>query len=569
MDKKDVAKQLEEVGTLLELSGENPFKTRTYFNVARLITQIDDDLKTLVEEQRLREIKGVGEALEQKITELVTTGKLEFLEKLRAQFPETIFEILDIPGLGPKRVKTVYEELGVDSLDKLEQACTAGKIAELSGFGEKMQEKILSGIAFHRRHQGIHLYYMAEAAAQTLLQHLQKEESIQRMEVAGSLRRHKELIKDVDIVVSSDDPKAVMKRFVEAPGVSQVTGHGDTKSSVVMESGIAADLRVVSDAQFPYALAHFTGSKEHNVAMRQRAKERGLKLNEYGLFQDDDTLVQCKDEAGIYKKLDLPYIPPEMREDRGEFDSPLPELVNLEDLKGVLHSHTTWSDGRNTLAEMVAGCQERGFTYFVLCDHSQSASYANGLTPDRVEKQHAEVDSLNTKLDGFRVFKGIESDIRTNGDLDYDDDVLATFEFVVISVHNKLEMDEAEATKRVIKAIEHPMSDLLAHPSGRLLLTRGGYALDYEKVFDACVANGVAVEINANCHRLDLDWRHIKRAKEKGVMLAISPDAHSVESLDFCRYGVGLARKGWLEPKNLLNCMTAKELAAWRASKKA
>lgn len=569
MDKKDVAKHLEEIGTLLELSGENPFKTRSYFNVARLITQIEDDLQILVEEKRLREIKGVGEAIEQKITELVTTGKLEFLENLRAQFPATIFEILGIPGLGPKRVKTVYEKLGVDSLDKLEQACTAGKIAELDGFGAKMQEKVLAGIAFHRRHQGIHLYYVAEAAANALIEHLKSEKSIQRMEVTGSLRRCKELIKDVDIVVSSADPKAVMQHFIEAPGVAQVTGHGDTKSSVVMESGIAADLRVVTDEQFPYALAHFTGSKEHNVAMRQRAKERGLKLNEYGLFKDDGTLVKCKDEAAIYKKLGLSYIPPEMREDRGEFAEAAPALVTLDDLKGVIHSHTTWSDGRNTLEEMVKGCQARGYSYFVLCDHSQSAGYANGLPPARVAKQHEEVDAFNKTLKGFRVFKGIESDIRTNGDLDYDDEVLARFEFVVISVHNKLEMPEEEATARVIKAIEHPMSDLLAHPSGRLLLTRGGYELDYEKVFDACIANGVAVEINGNCHRLDLDWRYVKRAKEKGVMLAISPDAHDVASLDFCRYGVGIARKGWLEPQNLLNCMTSKEFAAWRTSKRA
>ncbi|MFP4499760.1 MAG: DNA polymerase/3'-5' exonuclease PolX [Candidatus Hydrogenedentota bacterium] len=568
MNKKEVAAKLEEIGALMELAGENPFKTRSYYNAARTLNQVNEDLETLVQEKRLREIKGVGEAIAQKIEELVTTGNLAFLEELRAQFPDTIFEIMGIPGLGPKRVKAVYDELGVDSLEKLEQACTAGQLATLKGFSDKLQQKVLDGIAFHRRHQGIHLYHHAEDVALPLREYLIEHAAVQRIEIAGSLRRRKEVIKDIDFVASSADPKAVMAHFVAWPDIDHVTGQGDTKTSVVTNTGIAVDLRVVSDTEFPYALAHFTGSKEHNVAMRQRAKERKLKLNEYGLFKEDDTRIACTEEHDIHAALDLPYIPPELREDMGEFAlKETPRLVTQNDLRGVFHCHSNFSDGRNTLEEMAAAAQECGYDYLVICDHSQSAAYAHGLTPDRVQEQHAAIDGVNKKLKDFRLVKGIESDIRTDGSLDYEDDILESFEFVVISVHNKLDMLEAEATARIIKAVEHPASDLLGHPSGRLLLTRAGYPLDYEKVFDACTANGVAVEINANCHRLDLDWRYIRRAQEKGVKLAISPDAHDTAGLDYVRHGVGLARKGWLAPKDLLNCMTAKDLLAWRKSK--
>lgn len=569
MDKKDVAHILEEIGALLELSGENPFKTRAYYNAARTLTQLEEDLGAVVREKRLGELKGVGTALAQKIEELVTTGRLKFHEDLRARFPETLFEIMDVPGLGPKRVKAVYDELGVDSLDKLEMACTSGRLAQLKGFSGKLQEKVLAGIAFHRRHQGIHLYNHAEAFAFELLAHLGEHPAVDVVRVAGSLRRHKEVVKDLDFVVSSSAPAAVMEHFVQAPSVERVTGHGETKSSVVLQSGMAADLRVVGKDQYPYALAHFTGSKEHNVAMRQRAKDRGLKLNEYGLFREDGSVVACASEADIYAALGLPFIPPELREDMGEFDVPeIPPLVTEDGLRGVIHCHTHFSDGRNSLDEMAQAAQELGFEYIVICDHSQSAGYANGLTPARVAAQHEAIDALNKRLKGFRVVKGIESDIRTDGSLDYAEDVLKTFEFVVISVHSKLVMTGDEATARVIKAIESPYSDLLGHPTGRLLLTRAGYPLDYAKVFDACVANRVAVEINANCNRLDLDWRHVRHARDKGVMLAISPDAHDTRGIGDCRYGVGIARKGWLEPENLLNCMNVKDLLAWRKSKR-
>lgn len=564
MTNKEVAAVLNEIAVLLELTGESPFKGRAYVNVARQIEQLEENLDVLVKQRRLREIKGVGEAIEEKLTELVTTGKLDYHEKLRAKFPQSLFELFGIPGLGPKRIKTLYEELKVKSLADLEKVCESGKIAELPGFGEKMQEKIREGIGFARQHQGLHLFDQAHAEAMRLVEHLAKDKSVIRIEVAGSLRRRKEVIRDIDIIASSTKPAGVMKRFVEAPGVVQVTGHGDTKSSVVLESGIAADLRVVSDEEFPYALAYFTGSKEHNVRMRQRAKERGLKLNEYGLFKGEKNL-KCKDEAAIFAKLDLPYIPPELREDMGEFETDkIPALVTLDDLAGMVHCHSTYSDGHDTIERMARGAQERGYEYITITDHSQSAAYAGGLTPERVAEQQAEIDRLNKKFKGFVILKGIESDIRADGSLDYENDVLKTFDVVIASVHSRLDMSGKEATKRIVKAVENPYTTILGHPTGRLLLARDGYPLDYEKVFDACAANRVAIEINANCHRLDLDWRYVRRARDKDVMIAIGPDAHSVDGLDDMEYGVGIARKGWLEAKDVLNSKNVKEFLAWR-----
>ena len=564
MNRKEVAAVLEEIAVLLELSGENPFKSRTYTNVARQLEQADDDVEVLVREKRLREIKGLGEALEQKITELVTTGTLQYHQTLRAKFPESLFDLFAIPGLGAKRIKTLYEDLSIQSLGELEYACNENRLLALKGFGPKMQQKVLDGIDFAKKHQGLSLVSTARAAAAALRDYLAEDSSVIRIEIAGSLRRRKEVVKDIDILASSTAPAQLMDRFVSAPGVESITGHGDTKSSILLDCGIAADLRVVRDEQFPYALSHFTGSKEHNVVMRQRAKERGLKLNEYGLFRGDEVL-SCQDEEAIFAALELPFIPPELREDRGEFDAgALPTLVQRGDLLGVLHCHSTYSDGAASLREMAEGAMERGYQYILMADHSQSAAYAGGLTPDDVMEQHQEIAALNRKLKDFTIIKGIESDIRGDGCLDYDDEILDTFDLVIASVHSKLDMGEDEATKRLITAIERPHTAILGHPTGRLLLARKGYPLDIEKVLDACVANSVAVEINASPHRLDLDWRHVRRAKEKGLKLCISPDAHSVEGLDAVEHGLGIARKGWLEKDDLLNCMTAQELIAWR-----
>jgi len=564
MTNKEVAMVLEEIAMLLELSGENTFKTRSYTNTARALEGHEEDVNTLVAEKRLREIKGVGDALEQKITELVETGELGYHKELRAKFPETLYDLFKIPNLGPKRIKQLYEELDITSLDELEQAAEDGRLDDLKGFGKKMQEKVLEGIAFAKQHAGRFLIDTATEEAEKLVEHLRKDKSVIRMEVAGSLRRRRETVHDIDIIASSDDPKKLMKRFVEYDGVQNVTGHGETKSSVVLETTMAADLRVVTDEQFPYALMHFTGSKEHNIVLRQRAKDRDMKLSEYGLF-NGEKLVKCNNEASIYKKLDLPYIPPELREDMGEFDAEeMPNLVEEGDLKGVVHCHSTYSDGKFTIEQMAEAAKERGYKYFGLADHSQTAAYAGGLTPEDVEKQWDEVDALNKKLKGINVLKGIESDIRANGRLDYDEDMLDGFDFIVASVHSGLNMTEKDATARLVKAIEDPHTTILGHPTGRLLLQREGYSLKWETVFDACAENRVAIEINANPRRLDLDWRRIRHAKDRGCMFSIGPDAHTVTGLDDVRWGIGIARKGWLEKGDLLNSLTAKQFVGWK-----
>lgn len=567
MTNKEVVDILEEIALLLELAGESPFKSRAYTNVARRIEQLDGAVADLVEQERLREIQGVGEALEKKITELVTTGALGYHADLRARFPESLFDLFTIPGLGPKRIKAVYDELGIQSLEQLEEACSNGALSKLKGFGPKMLEKIVDGIAFAKEHQGLHLLNEASDQAMRLKNLLAEHPATVRIDIAGSLRRCKEVVHDADLIASSSDPEALMKCFVEDAEVKRVTNHGATKSSVVLNSGLSVDLRVVSDVEYPFALAHFTGSKDHNVAMRQRAKEKSLKLNEYGLFDGDKTIA-CTDEAALYAELDLAYIPPELREDMGEFDvESMPALIELDDLAGMIHCHSTYSDGRNTIEEMALATRERGYGYLTMTDHSQSAAYAGGLGPEKIEKQHAEIDALNEALAPFRILKGIESDIRSDGSLDYDEDILKSFDLIIASVHNKLDMPEDEATKRVIKAVENPYTTILGHPTGRLLLARAGYPLDFEKLFDACAANGVAIEINANCHRLDLDWRHVRRAKEKGVKLSIGPDAHAVKGLDNMIYGVGIARKGWLEAGDVLNAMPLDAFETWCAKR--
>ncbi len=568
MNRKEVAAVLDEIALLLELSGENPFKARSYANVARQIVQTDADIAELVKANRLRELKGVGEALEQKITELVTTGRLKYYEDLRAKFPDSLFDLFRIPGLGAKRIKTLYDDLDIKTLGELEYACTENRLITLKGFGPRMQQKVLDGLAFAKRHQGLYLVNTALEAARSLREHLLEAKSISNIAIAGSLRRRKEVVKDIDLLASGHDSGAIMARFVEAPGVESVTNRGETKSSVVLESGIAVDLRVVSDEQFPYALAHFTGSKDHNVAMRQRAKDRKMKLNEYGLFKAGDRLVRCKDEAAVFAALDLPYIPPELREDLGEFEAEvLPELVERDDLIGVMHCHSTYSDGRNSIEEMTIAAHDLGYAYIGFADHSQTAAYAGGLTPADIDKQHKEIDVVARKLDGIRILKGIESDILGDGSLDYDEKILKRFDFVIASVHSKLKMPESEATKRLLGAIRNPYTTILGHPTGRLLLSREGYPLDIDAILDACAKHRVAVEINANPHRLDLDWRHIRKATERGVKLCIGPDAHSTEGLEDVEYGLGIARKGWLEKNDLLNCLDAEELLAWHRVK--
>jgi DNA polymerase (family 10) len=568
MNKEQVAAALEEIGTLLELQGESSFRCLAYHNAARTISQLETNLADVVAAGKLDEIPGIGATLKDKITTLATTGQLSYLDDLRKKTPPGLLKILRIPGLGPKKVKAMYDQLGIDDLDKLKAACEAGQVAELKGFGQKTQQKILDGLQFVAEAGERVRIDQALPMALALLARMEKLPGVQRIELCGSLRRRKETIKDIDILISADDAGPIMEAFVALPGVVQVVAHGDTKSSVIVTDGVVrlnADLRVVKDSQFPFALHYFTGSKEHNVALRQRAIQHGWKLNEYELAGSGKK-GKCKDEADLFKAFDLEYIPPELREQTGEIDAAathaLPNLVEYADLQGVFHCHTDASDGRATLEEMAHAAKALGFHYLGIADHSQSLTVANGLSPERILKQMAEIDVLNKRLKGFRLFKGVECDILADGRLDYDDELLEKFDYVVASVHTLFNQPEEEMTRRIVRAIEHPCVTMLGHATGRLLLRRDGYKVDLEKVLQTAAETGTMVEINAHPQRLDLDWIHCKRAKALGVKLVINPDAHSTADLELTEYGVQVARRGWLEKGDVFNTRSAAEVAA-------
>ena len=580
MDKERVAEILVEIGTLLELKGENPFKTRAYLNGARIIEGLNEPLKKIVEEERLGELKGIGDALQQKITELVTTGKLKYYDELKASVPAGLVAMLDIPGLGPKKIIALNKHLAVDSVEKLEAACKAGKVAELDGFGEKTQTKLLEGIA-HRR-----LYALrsrlddALNVAEPVLESLRQHPDVIRCSTAGSLRRWRETIGDVDFLVSSKQPANVIEYFVAQPGILSVSAKGDTKASVILEGGIQADLRVVTDEEFPFALAYFTGSKEHNIVMRQRAIARGLRLNEYGLFKskeetrDPQLRVACATEEEIYSALDLAYVPPEMREDHGEFDAAekgkLPRLIEWTDLKGALHNHSTWSDGHNTLEEIAAHMEELGLQYWGVTDHSRASFQAKGLDPERVGAQIKAIAALNKKIaDGgsdFRLLTGSEVDVLKDK-LDFDDDLLAELDVVVASLHVP-SSDEAENTKRLIRAAENKYVHMLGHLTGRLLLDREAYPVNQEAVIDACAETGTWIELNCNPWRMDLDWRKWFYARSKGVKCVINPDAHRNHHVDYLRLGAGVARKAWLTKADVINTLPLDKLRKELAKKR-
>jgi DNA polymerase (family X) len=569
MDQDRVAAILAEIGVLLELKGENPFKTRAYANAARALEGLAEPLEKLVAEQRLGEIPGLGEALRKKISELATTGRLAYYEDLKASVPAGLLAMLQVPGLGPKKVRALQAGLGIDSVDALEVACRAGKVAELAGFGEKTQAKILAGIEFRRTHAAHHLLGDAWAAAEVILAQLRGHPEVIRCSTAGSVRRFKEIIGDIDFVVSSKDPTAVIESFVSQPDVEGILARGETKASVRLASGLQADLRVVSDAEFPFALAYFTGSKEHNIVMRQRAIRRGLRLNEYGLFRseaetrDPALRVACRTEEELFGRLDLAYVPPELREDRGEFTAAeqgdLPRLIEWTDLRGSLHNHSNWSDGRHTLAEIADHMSGLGCDYWAITDHSRSSFVANGLDEDRLRAQLRAVAEVNRRVEQeggeFRLLTGTEVDILAEGRLDFSDALLAELDVVVASIHQGFSGGEAETTRRLIRAAEHRHVHMLGHPTGRLLLEREPYAVNAQAVIDACAATGTWIELNCNPYRLDLDWRLWPYAKRQGVKCVINCDGHRNEHAGFLRLGAGVARKGWLTREDVLNTL--------------
>ena len=569
LDKDQITEILEEIGVLLELKGENPFKTRAYANVARTLESVTEPLEKLVAVDRLGMVKGIGEGLQKKIVELVTTGKLAYYDELKASIPAGLLEMLKLNGLGPKKVKALYDELAIDSLEKLEQACRDGKVADLKGFGEKTQSKILEGIEFFRTYATRHRLSDALKLSEPILECLRGLPEVTRCSTAGSLRRFKEIIGDIDFLVSSRQPAAVIDFFTTQAGILKVIAKGETKATIILEGGIQADLRVVSDAEYPFALAYFTGSKEHNIVMRQRAIQRGLRLNEYGLFRSNEEtrdpalLVACHNEDQIFDQLGLPYIAPELREDKGEFAAAeadkLPRLLEWTELRGSLHNHSNWSDGRESLESIAACMHELGLDYWAITDHSRSSFQANGLAPERVEQQLKEVARINAEYakegSDFRLLTGSEVDILAEGKLDFPDELLAQLDVVVASIHQGFSQNEAETTKRLIRAAENPYVHMLGHLSGRLLLEREPYKVNQHAVIDACAANGTWIELNASPYRFDMDWRLWHYAQSKGVKCVINCDAHRNEHAGFLRLGTGIARKGWLSKDDVINTL--------------
>ncbi len=574
MDKKKVTAILDEMGTLLELQGANPFKARAFHTASRALEGVTEDLPPLVQSGGLLTIAGIGKSIAKIVADLVLTGESSEYAELRKQFPSGVLDMLRIQGLGPKKVKILFEKMKIVSLEQLEEAARAGRLESLEGFGKKTQENILAGIAALRSRADKSLYPEAYEPAHALVQYLKRQKSVIRCEVAGSLRRRKELIGDIDILLSAPDSarQTLMKAFTTWQGVESVVAQGETKSSVLLGGGISCDLRIVSDGEFPFALNYFTGSKEHNVALRSRAKRFGWSLNEYGfsrLGQEEKRgrakrAVRCRTEEDIYRALKLAYIPPELREDAGEFEAAekgsLPVLVREEDICGTFHCHTTASDGVNTLRQMTDAARALGWKYLGIADHSKSAAYAGGLSAERLKAQFREIDDLNETMKGFRLFKGTECDIMPDGALDWPDRVLATCDYVVVSIHSNFRMSEADMTRRIIKALKNRYVTILGHPTGRLLLERDAYPVDMIQVIDAAADYGKMIEINAHPMRFDLDWRLCKYAKGKNVLIPINPDAHNVDGLRYVFDGVGIARKGWLEKKDVLNTRTVKEI---------
>jgi DNA polymerase (family 10) len=510
---------------------------------------------------------------------LVTTGTLPFYEDLKQKTPAGLIDMMRLPSIGPKKIMALYEKLGIDDLDKLEAACREGRVAELKGFGAKTQDKILEGIAFlGKTGQRVRLDE-AEAFALALVDRLRDCPGIIRLEMCGSLRRRKETVNDIDLLVSSDAAGPIMDRFVTLPGIKEVVGKGETKSSIVIDAAdyvgwshlFNADLRVVRDDQFPFALHYFTGSKEHNVALRGRAQQYGLKLNEYELI-GTDRRIACQDESDIFRALDLDYLPPELREHTGEIEAAashrLPRLIELTDLQGIFHCHSTWSDGNASLEEIARAAKELGYHYLGIADHSQSLTVGNGLTPERVRQQFAEIDALNARLQGIKLLKGTECDILVDGALDFPDDVLAQFDYVVASVHSHFRQTEEVMTQRIVRAVSHPLVTMLGHATGRLLLRRDGYPVNLEAVLQAAAQHGTMIEINAHPARLDLDWVHCKRAKALGIPLVINPDAHSTEELKLVRFGVDVARRGWLEQGDVFNSLPLEQVTEKLAARR-
>ena len=570
MTKEEIAGVLEKIATLLELKDENPFKVRAYTNAARAIETFGGNVPNFQDEEAVAKVPGIGKSIALKIKELASTGSLKYFEELSAEFPVGILELFSLPSLGAKKIKALYDRLGINSIEQLQKACEDGRVAELPGFGQTTQQKLCESIAKRATHAGSFQFGQVAAEAERLRSDLTAHDAAFQVDIAGSYRRRREIVHDLDFLVATREPEAIMAFFVSHPLVESIIAQGPTKSSLRLRSGVQCDLRVVSTEEYPFALAYFTGNKEHNIELRSRALQRGWTLNEYRLAsvpvdseakkkKPVEKIPTINDEAGLYRAVGLDFIPPELRENWGEFEAAekhsLPKLVEKENLRGTFHCHTTASDGHNSIEEMAEAAQALGLEYLGIADHSHSSIQAHGIDERKLRFQIATIRELNKKLHGFRVFAGIECDILRDGSLDFPDDVLAQLDYVIVSVHSVFNLSETEMTQRVIRAIENPFVTMLAHPTGRLLLKREPYQIDIPAILDAAARTGTWIELNAAPKRLDLDWRWWPLAKQKGVKCVINPDAHRTERLQDLWFGIGIARKGWLAKDDVVNCL--------------
>lgn len=571
MKNHEIALLFGKIADVLELKGENTFRINSYRKAARVIEDLTEDIEVLAREDKLTNIPGVGKGTADKIVEYINTGKMSKYEEVTKGISEETVELMQIPGLGPKTVEMLHKELGVVNMSDVENAIHDGKLKGLFGMGEKKIENIIKGIELYKTSQQRISIGMAYPVVMRIIERLRKNPKVKEIQAAGSLRRMKETVGDIDILATGIDGAEIIKSFVAMPGVTQILASGSTKGSVRLEEGVQADLRVVSEDEYGSALQYFTGSKEHNVHLRELAKKRGYKISEYGIFEGEKKLGG-RQESDIYRKLGMDWIPPELRENRGEIEAAiekrLPKLIELSDIKGDLHNHSDWSDGNCTFEEIAEHAIRRGYKYLVISDHSRSLHVANGLTDDRLLKEIGEIDKLNKKLKGFTLLKASEVDIKTDGSLDFSDKMLEKLDVVIASIHSGFKQDKKKMTQRMITAIRNPYVNIIAHPTGRLISKRVGYDVDIEKVMEACAETGTALEVNCYYDRLDLNDVYCKKAKEMGIKIAISTDSHHVDQMWMMELGVGIARRGWLEPQDVINTYSLDKLKTFCRKKR-
>ena len=581
MENIEIADVLEELGDLLEINGSNPFRIRAYRNAVRTVRSLTQPLSAMVDAgEDLTALPAIGKDLSAHIVELVETGALTRLAEISAEVPRSLVQLVKLDGVGPKKAKKLWEFLEVTTVDELEVALRSGRVGDLEGFGKTSVKKILTSIEDFRHYSGRFLISKVDELIEPLLSHMRDAPGVERMEVAGSYRRRTETIGDVDLLVQAELPApAVMEHFTAFESVERVVLEGDTRGAVVLRSGLEVDLRIIPRRSFGAALHYFTGSKEHNIAVRQIAQRQGLRVNEWGVFRlpegvdpeevgkEEGERVAGETEASVFEAVGMAWVPAVLRENRCEVEAAradsVPDLVNLEDIQGDLHMHSTWSDGKASIEEMALTCEGRGYKYLAMSDHSPALAMVGGITPERAGEQWDEIDRIQEGLDGITIFKSLEVDILRDGNLDMSDEVLETLDLVVVSVHSLMDLDQVVMTDRVITAMRHPQVDILAHPTGRLLTRREPFQIEMEEVLQAALDLDVAVEINANPNRLDLNDVHAHRAKELGVRVCINTDAHSVQRLDHMSYGVDQARRAWLTKGDVLNTMTLKEFRTW------